>query len=99
MDGLIQDIMFVFEANRPLAYLIFFNLSSIPVIIFVSVRLAFHSMHFDVLKNDVEKAKEDANLSASRAHTAVMTIYKLIGRPRPSSQEPPRAASDAQDAP
>ena len=96
MDDLIADLMFIFDVNRPLAYLIFFNLSSIPVIIFISVRLAFHSMHFDVLKADVERAKESAQNSADSAHEALMTIYKLIQGSRSSSPEPPHGASDDQ---
>ena len=92
MEYLIASIMLIFEVNRQLAYLLLLNITSIPLIIFISVRLFFQSQHFDVLKDDSQYAKKDAARSAEKAHSAAITCHSMM---RSSSQAPPHDAHDA----
>ena len=64
METLITEFMLFFGVSKPHAILKMiewgFLAAAIPTIIFVSVRLGFHAIYFDVLKADMKEAKNDA---------------------------------------
>jgi len=81
MESLVVEFMQLFGVSRPLAILKMFELfclfTAAPIIIYTFVRVGFHSMHFDVLKDDVNDAKKHAATSATQADKAVGVSYKI----------------------
>lgn len=82
MENLIVDFIQLFGVTRPMAVFMMFQIVlfffAAPLVIFLSVRIGFHAMHFDVLKEDVRLAKKDAERAAERAHNAWKETSGLI---------------------
>lgn len=80
--AIIEDVASMFSVSRPMALLIIIMCVSTALgtlsRIYMMVRVGFHAMHFDVLKKDVERAKDDADRSAERAHKALLLSYDII---------------------
>ncbi len=84
MESLVVEFMTFFGVSRPLAILKMFELfclmAAAPIVIYNFVRLGFHAMHFDVLKEDVKDAKKHAAMSATQADKAVKTSYEIMDK-------------------
>lgn len=67
MESLIVELTQFFGVSRSLAIVLMPCFMLLPIaactIIFISIRLGFHAMHFDVLKADMQEAKKDAKES------------------------------------
>ena len=82
MESYIVEFMQLFGVNRAFAILLMFELMCLviaaPMVLHSAIRLKFHAMHFDVLKNDVKDAKEYARKAESSAMESVKVVHKII---------------------